>query len=476
MINETNLSSVPPAKDLGIEFISELNKLSIRERDEVTYDVHGVKDILNEDPTFIRDSIKSCEFELRAIPQDNKKAYLYALDQNPDYVMNEKVLLMFLRAVQFNTKAAASRFVAYFQMKLELFGRDKLGRDIRVDDLNEDDIGCLESGYAQVLNLRDRADRAVFVLMPMIRKFKTIENKLRAIYMVLMFALKDTDTQKNGVVAIAYNVGSGKTKDRQAVFKNAQLVSALPLRFTGVHYCYDDEKLRGLFYVAMYIFQKAARVRCRFHLGTDMEIIYTLMTFGIPNEALPVSSNGSLRLEGHRDYIRKMRKSDELFDDINRVIVPGKYDVLLGRGKPLQKFSGNLNYHYVIEGYHDRYEAAAKGQKAGIAMEIVKKIHSLGGRFLKQNEAGWAAITDEAAKTKVSHTFRNHRIAALAALKKATAISICKDTGAAMLSRSLENRRVFALSESMKLRNQGSAEHKKRKLKDDSRVGDRTYV
>ena len=294
--------------------------------------------------------------------------------------------------------------------------------------------------------------------------------------MVLMFALKDTDTQKNGVVAIAYNVGSGKTKDRQAVFKNAQLVSALPLRFTGVHYCYDDEKLRGLFYVAMYIFQKAARVRCRFHLGTDMEIIYTLMTFGIPNEALPVSSNGSLRLEGHRDYIRKMRKSDELFDDINRVIVPGKYDVLLGRGKPLQKFSGNLNYHYVIEGYHDRYEAAAKGQKAGIAMEIVKKIHSLGGRFLKQNEAGWAAITDEAAKTKVSHTFRNHRIAALAALKKATAISICKDTGAAMLSRSLENRRVFALSESMKLRNQGSAEHKKRKLKDDSRVGDRTYV
>jgi hypothetical protein len=285
--------------------------------------------------------------------------------------------------------------------------------------------------------------------------------------MVLMLALKDIDTQKNGVVAIPYNVGSGKTKDRQAILKNAQLVTTLPLRFTAVHYCYDDEKLRGLFYVAMYVFQKAARIRCRFHLGTDMEIIYTLMTFGIPNETLPVSFNGSLRLESHRDYVRKMKKSYELDDDIDRIIVPGKYDVLLGRGKPLQKYSGNLNYHYVIEGYHDRYEAAAKGLKAELAKEIVKKIHDRGGRFLKLDEAGWTVIANEAARSKVSHTFRNHRIAARTALKKALANAYFTEKVDTHFPVSCHSdKSIFSIKENSRLETPSNAEHKKKKFKE----------
>ena len=239
--------------------------------------------------------------------------------------------------------------------------------------------------------------------------------------MVLMFALKDVETQKRGIVAIPYNIGQGRTNDRQAVFKNAQLLAALPLRFTAVHYCYDDEKLRPIFFLAMYALEKAARIRTRFHLGTDMEVIYTLMTFGLPSESLPVSFNGALRLERHRDFVRKIRKIDDLNGKTSHIIVPGKYDVLLGRGKPLQKCSGNLNYHYVIECYRDRYEAAAKGGKAEVAKEIVRNIQIQGGHFLKLNDAHWIAISDEAAKSKVSHTFRNRRIAARAALKKAAA-------------------------------------------------------
>jgi hypothetical protein len=245
--------------------------------------------------------------------------------------------------------------------------------------------------------------------------------------MVLMFALKDVETQKRGIVAIPYNVGPSHTKDRQAVWKNALLVSVLPLRFTGVHYCYDDEKLRAVIFVAMVVFQKAARIRTRFHLGTDMEIIYTLMTFGIPNEALPVSFSGSLRLENHRDFIRRMRKEDDESKTssngnvVRRIIVPSQFDVLLGRGKPLQKYSGNINYHYVIGGYHDHYEEASKQEKTELAMTIVNNIHSQGGRFLKQDDGGWLEIPDEAARSKVSHTFRNHRIAARTAIKKEAA-------------------------------------------------------
>ena len=177
-MDEINESSLPPAKDLGIEFISELNKLSIEERNEVNYDVHGVSDLMNEDPTFVRRSISSFKSELNKIPDKEKKAYLLALDQDVDYVLDEKILVMFLRAVQFNIKSAATRFITFFETKLELSGRDKVGRDIRVGDLDEDDIACLESGYAQVLNARDRAGRAIFILMPTIRKFSLLENKV----------------------------------------------------------------------------------------------------------------------------------------------------------------------------------------------------------------------------------------------------------------------------------------------------------
>ena len=183
--NNVMFPKLPPIKDYGMEFVSELNKLSIQERDESNYDLHGVSDIImNEDPEFIRCSIKSMKAELDKVPDNaGKEAYQHALEQDVEYVLDEKFLTMFLRAVEFNTKTAAIRFVAFFETKLELFGREKLGRDIRVDDLDEDDINCLESGYAQVLNKRDRAGRAIFMLMPMIRRYKTLQNRV-CVYML----------------------------------------------------------------------------------------------------------------------------------------------------------------------------------------------------------------------------------------------------------------------------------------------------
>lgn len=243
--------------------------------------------------------------------------------------------------------------------------------------------------------------------------------QLRVWYFLMMFALKDVETQKNGMVIVAYNHGKYKTTNRSAVFRSSKLVSSLPIKITGVHYCFDEEKMKGLFYLAMYAAEKAARLRVRFHSGTDMEIIYNLMTFGISNSAIPIGVNGSLRLEAHKEYVRKMKMADQITDGVDQIYLPLKYDVLLGRGKPLQKYSGNLNYHYIVQMYHERYEDAAKGVKSELAMEIVKTIQAQGGRFLKQDTVGWTMITDEAARSKVSHTFRNHRIAARSAIKKA---------------------------------------------------------
>jgi hypothetical protein len=244
--------------------------------------------------------------------------------------------------------------------------------------------------------------------------------QLRAVYMVIMFALRDVETQKRGMVGIAYNVGRDHSTDRESVWRAAKGVSILPFRFTAVHYCFDDERVETLFSLAMYVFNRNARMRCRTHCGSHMECIYQLMTFGIKSSDFPVTITGEKRHDSHREYIRKMRHTENLRSDgVKRIIIPGPLDVLLGRGKPLQKHDGNLSYHFVVEGYHERYEQASKLDKTQIAKTIVDKIREHGGRFLKQEDAGWVEIDDEAARTKISHTFRNHRIAARTALKKA---------------------------------------------------------
>jgi hypothetical protein len=134
--------------------------------------------------------------------------------------------------------------------------------------------------------------------------------------------------------------------------------------------------------------------------------------------SLPVSPAGELRLEAHQEYCRKLRKFASVKVNAKWIITPGTYDILLGRGKPLQKHAGNLRYHHVIETYHGRYEKAQKLEKTNLSKLIVQKMKDDGGRFLKQDDCAWIEIDDDAARYKVSHTFRNHRIAARTQEKK----------------------------------------------------------
>jgi len=144
-----------------------------------------------------------------------------------------------------------------------------------------------------------------------------------------------------------------------------------------------------------------------------MECIYNLMTFGIPAENMPVSFSGDRRLEAHQDFCKRIRSFSTLSGDPEKFIVlPSTYDVLLGRGKPIQKHPGNLRYHQVVGSYQGAYEEMHKLAKTDLSKTIVEQFKDAGHRFLKQEEYGWVEVDDEAARNKVSHAFRNHRIAA----------------------------------------------------------------
>ena len=153
-----------------------------------------------------------------------------------------------------------------------------------------------------------------------------------------------------------------------------------------------------------------------FHVneGSRMECCYALKSFGIDID--PFETNGSIsvsdsvkeEIQRFLEIDKKQRKKAE-----GRVL-PRPNDVLLGRGRPFQLYSGNLALVAKIDQNRARYTKAKKMDKKIITSEIVQSICDDGVRFLKKvnNEMGngvdWEEVDFETARLKVSHGFRTN--------------------------------------------------------------------
>ena len=68
---------------------------------------------------------------------------------------------MFLRAEKFDVHNTAKRIVLHFEKKLELFGIDKVGREILLSDLTHDEVEWFKCGNLQPLLQRDCVGRQI---------------------------------------------------------------------------------------------------------------------------------------------------------------------------------------------------------------------------------------------------------------------------------------------------------------------------
>ena len=152
--------------------------------------------------------------------------------------------------------------------------------------------------------------------------------------------------------------------------------------------------------------------------------MYELQTYGIPTQAIPMDENGDISLVNHLNWLEQRRVQDEMLlkeDGTYRlshaVLVPRRFDVLLGRGKTASEHSGNLRAFHIVEMNRKRYEQAGKFEKTQIAEKIVHLIQQSYGRFLKKEYAGgksgegacWVETSTEEAREKISHCFRRLR-------------------------------------------------------------------
>jgi hypothetical protein len=145
----------------------ELHRLQPQAQSKVFEDLIGISRKHPEDNVMERIAELQLAMSRRS---SNREAYEVAVSMSPEYVSSQ--LLSFLRAEDFNPKAAARRVMSHFRKKLELFGLDRLVKDISLEDLDEDDTEALSCGGIQFLPSKDRTGRPVFVRQYSNMKYK----------------------------------------------------------------------------------------------------------------------------------------------------------------------------------------------------------------------------------------------------------------------------------------------------------------
>jgi hypothetical protein len=151
---------------------------------------------------------------------------------------------------------------------------------------------------------------------------------------------------------------------------------------------------------------------------------------------LPFTEQGELKKSNHKRWIqRRLAKDHEVLRRLQSnpsyvfpgIDLPGRNDVLLGKGQPIQDHPGNRRLHELVEIFFDEYNSAPKdGGRADVARRILQELKNsctFGGvgsgnsrngcRFLQVTEVGgwWEEVTDEDAMIKtVCNRIRNLRL------------------------------------------------------------------
>lgn len=228
----------------------------------------------------------------------------------------------------------------------------------------------------------------------------------------------DETTQKFGCVMIFYaGFASGETSFlNEPNIQNTvrKVISAFCLRVGAIHICFPNTPTyqfaaAGLSLLAPSII----RVRVRQHLGSLTECKFSLMTYGIPVDQLPITASGRIKTTNHIRWIKTQREREESIQmclpPFEGVDCPLVTDILIGNTRPSFKHNpGNMVYNDVMDSYYGQYVGAADTQeKMRITWKVLEDLNQAGCRILARDRRGWwtVASTDRA-REKIAHDFR----------------------------------------------------------------------
>eukprot|EP00980_Cylindrotheca_fusiformis_P014666 scaffold3987_cov134-Cylindrotheca_fusiformis.AAC.16 len=449
MLGSISSSSSPdqPSKErLDTIVAAAASQLNAEQTLSAQEDMYGVVRQVpeQEQPEKLRAMLQILRARMGAVKLKRGTAYEIAERIDRTYVDHEGFLLQFLRANKYDPEQAAKQIIRFFNVKLELFGREKLVKDITLDDLDDDDQHCLNNGSNQVAQTEGRH---IFVCLPGLRQFRRLNNELRARYYVLMSMLESKETQLNGVTIITYEVGSCKdTTNGTGYIEHTRLLQSLPIHVAAIHHCCDDPAQYLLQSASIRLLSTSQLARFQTHIGSAVQCTYKLATFGIPSGSLPLSPvDHQPNMDRHMKWLRTRRviesqkkkenpahpqfvetrlqpsvlqRQDASISTNNSSITnvrgvgniqPNGDDVLFGQEH--KAHPGNMKMHQLMDHLQDEYESADKQGKMKFSLIVVFSMKGTGSRFLDFDETTmqWHIVPDTVARNKVAKAIRNRR-------------------------------------------------------------------
>eukprot|EP00531_Pseudo-nitzschia_arenysensis_P018551 CAMPEP_0116123638 /NCGR_PEP_ID=MMETSP0329-20121206/4852_1 /TAXON_ID=697910 /ORGANISM="Pseudo-nitzschia arenysensis, Strain B593" /LENGTH=593 /DNA_ID=CAMNT_0003617561 /DNA_START=203 /DNA_END=1984 /DNA_ORIENTATION=+ len=419
----------------------------------------------------------------------------------PCYVKSENFQLAFLRCELFDAKKAAMRMTKYLELVSDLYGEEALRRPLRIDDFkSKEEIDVLNAGFQQLLPFRDRSGRRVlfvhgdFTLPSSSLLSRSVLHKGPAMKVLLYLwsvLIEDVEAQRQGLVVIfwpRYNDNSNtktvleedtspspvrksvkkkkgnpkrasrkQRKSNQSTDYDSNQLStlvpdsnsrsigmgffeAVPVRFCAFHLCMPDIPfLRIVRHVMLLILGENYRTRIKTHQGVGMEVIYSLMGYGIPVDTLPFDEvTLTLKTKNSASFIKVRQKIEEeqsnmynpssdavndsnssdvsiSSDGSNRssmIECPSLHDVIFRSGKSYMSHPGNMMFRELIEHHINEHNMASQDRKKNLTWQVIEEVETKGGRFLEFNRSlgTWTELTDRAAvRHKIATYFKEFR-------------------------------------------------------------------
>ena len=422
--------------------VERINRLPVNERTSALNDVHGASDSKDEPAEKIKQCLDDMDLELCRVQP--RGPYEEAMQHDAEYVRSLR--LCFLRAVEFNPVKAAYRMATYFSMKCSMFGHHTLGRDLRIYDLSSEARRLLHAGVVQMLPQKDRRGRGVIFLYYERSKNlppPAVEPLIELYFFWINVAARDHQIQKAGFILLHYGNGYKFQPDSEVHrgLKILSMCTSAMVKCVSIHVSFDrGSPVHILSEMMKSVAEAQFLVRLQSHCGSHFECLYSLNTFGIPSNILPLDFNGQLILNQLHQWIsenapssasgcgentevalssqqHEARKSPSTtLSSLTTVATPtafvapaGPDDIVMGRGR-----SANTKLKKLTEEYHAHYERADRVEKMAISQIIYQRVTESGARFLlppsQANNNQWVQLSETEAQTRISHGFRNLRM------------------------------------------------------------------
>ncbi|CAJ1937920.1 unnamed protein product [Cylindrotheca closterium] len=381
---------------------SEFSKLSVEERSEALNDIHCVGEELKETPEMLEMLLKQFDQTARQV---RNHIYTVAVNQRRAFFEDSSFQLRFLRCNMYDVHQSVRQMVKFLENKAAYFGKDKISREITIQDLKDEAKELLLSGLYHIQEGRDQSGRVVLYLL---------NDKFGSSDIVTMVVGIYYDMTKPGETFVSPGI--------TFLLALMDAVASFPMRYSALHICLKPKNgslalSNTLLHYTLNLTSVHTRTRTRIHYGTDMELQYTLRRHGVPTESCPVDIDGNVRGNILNDWFQKheaeIRRLNQRMANQMQPIRPQDVrpqDVLLGRGYRVQNHPGNFWFRNFLLAHRGEYDITPRSRRQEISIRLTRTLIDNGTRFLKQDEGGeWIEADVEEAEKKVAQLFRTFR-------------------------------------------------------------------